>query len=460
MLKQHHVTFFYFQLKVTTAESGPEEPPVPSSSGYQAKLNTAVAAKEALSNSGEFPDPPADWLQWLVDVKALAGPTVETYSHEVSYFMGFVERITKQPGRIDEAWNLNLVTRFVKELKSLYCPSTITNYMSALASVREFLKREGRKPKNYEDLQEQFRTMTKAVSKAKRSFVQNEKRVKAMENATLLRDFYQQIYHGRGLWKKYNDLVSQVKSAVESGEEVKRLKQKEFVFATSFALCLLLASNYKRSGNMALLDVDKTSEALHNAFSAFRKKNPSVHVSEIPRKFDATLSVPAVFEVLHSSKKGEMEFFCVLNPRDQKALLEYVEYLRPNGPVKPQANSLFLTARGKSLADQVTFYVHWIGNCVGLPNLKISALRSVVETANFLGLTDEAKEVSDALGHNINTALEFYVVPGLEHVVRASLRMLKIMEKEGERQWQENPKTLWDPVSLTVKWRRKHYGPE
>ena len=69
----------------------------------------------------------------------------------------------------------------------------------------------------------------------------------------------------------------------------------------------------KRSGNLALLKLDTTSAALNEAFTAYRAKNKGVRIADLPRKVDMSTVVPAVFEVRESTKKKELEYFCVLN---------------------------------------------------------------------------------------------------------------------------------------------------
>ena len=74
----------------------------------------------------------------------------------------------------------------------------------------------------------------------------------------------------------------------------------------------------KRSGNIGLLKLDSTSKALNEALTAYMAQNKGVRISQLPRKIDQKKVVPAVFEVKESKKKKETEYFCVLNPRDQR----------------------------------------------------------------------------------------------------------------------------------------------
>ena len=233
--------------------------------------------------------------------------------------MGYVEKITKQPARLEEAWNVNLVTKFFVVLKKLYCPSTIMSYWASQRCIRDYLAIDVRRcPKNYNQVNEQFEIQSKAGGKRRTHHlkIQKEKRVNDTED--LIRDIYINIYHNSNHWDKLNGLIAEFRECIKDGKPLRRLTQQEFCFVIGFLAWLIIFVNMKRSGNIGLLKLDSTSKALNEALTAYMAQNKGVRISQLPRKIDQKKVVPAVFEVKESKKKKETEYFCVLNPRDQR----------------------------------------------------------------------------------------------------------------------------------------------
>ena len=386
------------------------------------------------------PTPPRDWMNWLGDVKGLAGPTKKLYFTEVKQFLGFAQRRMKRIPRMYDAWNVDLARKFFKTLTPRYSPTTVSNYHAALASVREFLFLQGRRPDNFQEIRETFRLLARTTRKKKRQHLKTRKVHR--ESNSLLGIFYQDIYHNDGLWDSFNTHIIDVKCKVKSGEPVV-FHRNDITFLTSFMLCIALAANFKRSGNMALWSYDKASTALNNSLTAYRKKNPKASITSLPRRLDPANCVPAIIDVADSSKKKEVEYFCVPNPRDQRALLQYGEYIRPH--MDPRCDAFFVNRKGKSLHGQVSFYIKWIGRHVGLKDFSVSAMRAEVETENFLE-NEAASRISAHLGHSKKTAEEYYVSQDKRHAVQASLAMLSLIEDRGERRFNETLPSEWDPV--------------
>ena len=214
-------------------------------------------------------------------------------------------------------------------------------------------------------------------------------------------------------------------------------------------LCLVTAANFKRAGNLALLTRTQTRNALNDALTKYRHLYPSTHISRLPRRLDPNSCVPAVIEIASSAKKKEIERFCVPSPRDQRALLEYDEYVRPYLLYpRPEVDLFFVNRKGKAIADSVSFYINWIGRKVGMKGLTVAALRAEMETENFIGDGQSSAQVMAQLGHTKATAEEFYVTRDTRHAIQASFRMLSLLEERGERRLSENIPSRWDPVSM------------
>ena len=137
--------------------------------------------------------------------------------------------------------------------------------------------------------------------------------------------------------------------------------------------------------------------------------------------------------------------YCSFNPSPYRALLQYVEYLRDNGPVEPQCDSFFINCRGKEL-DKVIPYLQAISEDAKIPNVTVMKLRSLIETDNFFQSTRLAN-VSGHLGHNMRNGLQYYVSPQKEHAANAVGAITDIVEERGEKKYVAPIKTLWNPVS-------------
>ena len=390
---------------------------------------------------GVLPNPPRDFLVWLREVKGLAKPTIKTYLAEIRQFLGFAQQKVRRSARLEDAWDAALCQSFFKAISRIYAPSTVTNYHVSLTIVREFLQLQGRRPSNYQDLRAMFRLLNKSSRKKRRSHLLSKK-AKRSSKPSLLGAFYQDIYHNDVFWTKYRRIIRDTKAKIRNGESVE-FKRNEVSFLTSFCLCLVLSANFKRTNNLALMPHEQARFALNNALCSFRQENPDLSTSQLPRCLDTKTCIPAVIEVPNSAKKGEIEYFCIPSARDQKALLEYEEYVRKY--LQPSDSSFFVNGKGKGFSSNVCYFIKWIGRRVGLNDLTVSALRAAMETENFLG-SEKAAQITAHLGHTQTTAAEYYVSRDKRHAVAASLGMLGILEEHGERAFEDAPSSAWDPV--------------
>ena len=414
----------------------------PSSAATPSSKQDVRKAAKALFG-GVLPNPPRDFIVWLREVKGLAEPTIRRYRNDVRQFLGYVQQNTRRTARLEDVWDVDLCRKFFHAISTVFAPSTVTNYHVCLTIVRQCLQLQQRRPSNYQDIIATFRLLNKTSRKKKRSHLYSQKAKRAAK-PSLLAAFYQDLYHSDALWSKFRTLIRQVKAKMRDGDEVKFLR-KDISFLTSFCLCLVLAANWKRTNNLALLPHEETRFNLNNALTSFRQQNPRTSTSTLPRQLDTETCIPAVVEVPNSAKKGELEYFCIPNARDQKALLEYDEYVRKN--LHPSANSFFVNRKGKSFAGNVNNFLNWIGRRVGLKDFTVSALRAEIETESSLE-SERSAQISTHLGHTKQTRAEYYVSRDKRHAVAASLGMLAILEEHGERAFKEAPPTSWDPVKI------------
>ena len=439
LIHKFHTKPFAHALQPTPDDG--QDSPEETSTGEAPLTKREVRKSAKAIFGGVLPNPPRDFIVWLSEVKGLAKPTVKTYLVETRQFLGFVQQKARRTARLEDAWDVPLCQRFFKAISLIFAPTTVTNYHVTLTIVREFLQLQGRRPANFQDVRETFRLLNKSSRKKKRSHLMSQK-VKRASKPSLLAAYYQDVYHNDNFWKKFNCIIRKTKAKIRKGEQV-RFRRNEVTFLTSFCLCLVTATNFKRTNNLALMPHEQARFALNNALCSFRQRNPDVSTSSLPRCLDTKNCIPAVIEVPDSAKKGEVEFFCVLNARDQKALLEYEEYVRKN--LRPSVSYFFVNRKGKSLSGTAGYYFKWIGRRVGMKDLSVSALRAEMETENFLE-SEKAAQISAHLGHSKSTAAEYYVSRDKRHAVAASVGMMGILEEHGERAFKDAPPSVWDPV--------------
>ena len=277
-----------------------------------------MAAADAFAIDGQLPELEEGFISYLRDTRLIGKSTENNYKPKARQFLAYVEKITKRPGRMEEAWNVNLVKRFFVELRKLYKPSSIMNHWATQQAIRDFLVTEGRCPEDFQRINDTFDLQSKAGSRRRDQYLKQGKQLRLNDSEQLLQDIYINVYHRQSNWDKLESLVDEIKNCIKENKPIRRLTREEFCFVIGFLAWLLVVVNMKRSGNLALLKLDSTSAALNEALVAFRSKNKNVKIANLPRKLDMSMVVPAVFEVQESTKKKELEYFCVLNPRDQR----------------------------------------------------------------------------------------------------------------------------------------------
>ena len=305
-------------VKVSSVDSAEELVDAQDPAPFHSKRAVAMAATDAFAIDGQLPELEEEFVTYLRDTRLIGDSTEKNYKPKARQFLAFVEKLTKRPGRLEEAWNVNLSKKFFAELKKLYKPSSIMNHWATHRAIRDFLVTEGRCPENFEKINDTFDIQSKAGSRRRDQYLKQEKQLRLNDSEQLLQDIYIHIYHRQSYWEKLESLVDEIKTCIQEKKPIRRLTREEFCFVVGFLAWLLVIVNMKRSGNLALLKLDSTSSALNEALVAFREKNKDVQIAKLPRKIDLSTVVPAVFEVRESTKKKELEYFCVLNPRDQR----------------------------------------------------------------------------------------------------------------------------------------------
>ena len=303
----------------------------------------------------QLPSPPEDWLEWLSRTKQVSPNTIRLYSHHVSQFLGFSELLfpTRQPSLLF-VWNLKLCQEFLDTIALMVCPSTFQNYYSSLASARRFLARNKKKPANSSDIEDEFKDMRVGGQRKKTKYIKKQK-VRTMEaNQNLLREFYCEVYHNDYFWRLFDQMVTKTQKALESGKAVPKFSPGHTFIVNGLMITAGQATNYKRSGNYANIKCSEARKELERAVLKYEKKFPGREFVQPNRRLERKFCVPAVLKAENGTKKGDVEYFVLLNPRDILSLLLYIDYIRPYGRKPPKTDALFVTSQGESLGSNVT----------------------------------------------------------------------------------------------------------
>ena len=394
----------------------------------QKTKRTPGPVARAIYPNGICPYPPKKWVEWLTDVKAVAKNTKSIYAYCIRLFLGYVKSLdpTRTP-TLYAAWKIEICDGFFEKLKSIVNPGSVTNYYSAMAIVRRYMIQEGSKPSNFLELQDRFGMMASAAHKDRRRWIAETKGFSKKEKG-VLRSFYLDCYHSPLFWSRFEDIIQKIRSEQTS------LSKDELNFVNGFMIVILTAQNFKRAGNISLLEGSEMFEAVNQAFADFRFRFPDETVSSMGRRLDRSKCIPAVAKIPVSSKVGVTESVVILSPRDQKALISYYKYVRPNGPKKPNTTKFFVNTKGNALSKDVWLYLQRIANEAGINNLTFNTLRRAIETENSLSLSHllDTKPITSHLGHGEDTANLYYRIQDSRHSVQASHKILIHLEELGE----------------------------
>ena len=413
-----------------------------------ARKRTPGPVAKAFLPEGDCPFPPTSWMDWLEKIKGLSISTRSSYMNCVRIFLGHVLSLdpTLTPS-LYSAWDVDICDGFFDKLKDIVKPTSVTIYFSALALVRRFMIQEGSKPSNHIALQDRFGMMAASAHRARKKAIAEEKGFSTKEKG-VLRSLYLEMYHSTTFWSRFDQLVTRVRS-----RENLPLSKEDLSFANGFLIVLITAQNFKRAGNLSLLEGDAFFEEVNAAFADFRFRFPDEEIGGCERRLDRTKCVAAVAKIPVSSKVGITEYVVVLSPRDQQALIQYFKLIRQNGPCKPETTKFFINSKGKALGKDVWVYLQKIADQVGINDLTFNTLRRALETENALHIdpsfSANKEAVSTHLGHGELTAERDYRIDDGRQSVQAANQILFRLEQLGEEPVAPT-RTLLDEVSEVV----------
>ena len=405
------------------------------------RRTTPSMKAEVFATDNEYPEAPDEYLDWLQD-SGISKGTIKLYKYNLSMFLGFVaKRSPSHAPTLDSAWDIDCCSDFQAEIKKMVSPTTGTGYNTVLASVRSFLIIKGRQPDDYRNREISFRLMARGSAKARTKYIRETKKSKSGKS-TKFGEFYRQVYRSVEQWNRFYQIVEDLKKDPE-----KKLSTQDLFWVTSFVVCLLLPGNWKRSGNISLLSRTQSVQALNDAICKFKKDFPEEMIHGKERRLNNEKFVPAILRVDEGSKTGDVENFCVLAARDQRAILYYNEYIRPESDV----DLLFVDRNGGPLPN-VSKCIQAGAKAGGIENVTTNLLRSCAETVNaeFSSRSDvdqEGNNVAKHLGHSIPMRNLHYLLPSDQNVVATARRLLFLFEEEGERKAESDTvPAKYDPV--------------
>ena len=394
-------------------------------------VNPATTISDLFKPDGDFPTPPAELLDWMDEERGLAKPTKRLYKYCFSRLFGYVKK--ENPDEEPSMWSLwdrALLRRFFAALQTAVPPTSEINFHSAFQSGRQFMQQHGRKPVSFVDLLSSFSTWSKSAHKRRRRHMEDQNNQERTRVRNILREFYLKCYHNAEFFEEFFDIVEDIKASMKAGK-VKRLSASQLAFCTGLMIVLLTSCNFKRAGNLPLIEAVPAVKALSIAFAEFKRKFPKAPVRSAKRRLDPNKSVPAILTVDRSAKKAIREKLAVIRPRDQLAMLQFFRYVRRAAPNDVTTSKFFFNSLGRALDRNVWYYLRKLGERAGLKDLTFNELRRAIETENALGNTSSLA-ISSHLGHSAQTAKEYYVRPDDRHVAKTCYDLLDMFQEIGE----------------------------
>ena len=345
-------------------------------------------------------------------------------------FLGFLQIIEpeKDPS-LKSTWNLKLCSLFFDVMVLIVKETTVVNHHNALKAVRTYLEMIGQCPSNFANLNHHFNLFLQNAIRKKKLYVDNRKALLSNDTG-LLWKFYRWVYHNKKFFRDFYKITDRVKDNLENGL-LDKLNSQELFFCTALVLCVLTATNFHRSGNFALIECAEAKSEINRALKTLRKKNPDF--KQKGRVLDKNNIEPAVLRCDGATKQKGLIWYVVPRPRDIELIGLYIKYVRKFGPKPPSCSKLLINSRGASIGQNVTYYLKRMGDIANVQGLTCLALRSRIETESFQAPEVRATEnLSNHLGHTVETAKRYYLNKDKRYFIKASLRSLHLLEEIGE----------------------------
>ena len=360
--------------------------------------------------------------------KGLKKTAMHTNKWGLRLFLGFLK--SEKPDEVPSlwpAWNIETFQRFLAKMDGLVDKTSITILHSANSNARRFMRHEGFKPHNWVDLDDQFKMLTNAAQRAKSTTIR--KRLFSKKEEDVLRRLYLDVYHSEDKWSQWNETIDSLRPS--SDGNVEPLTAEQLVDMNGLMIVCLFILNFPRTGNFGLVDAKQLFDAVLQAFNDFKFRFPDEKVTHAQRRLDRGKCVPAVCNIPISTKTGHKQTLVILRPRDQRALMHYYNFVRPNGPVKPSTSKFFINASGKELSSSDVWYaLRKVTESAGIEHLTGNLLRSCLETES--GLDSEMAMISDKLDHSPKTAIQFYRMQDARREVQLAHTCQVKIEEIGE----------------------------
>ena len=310
----------------------------------------SVEQLSAQLQSAYLPSPPQLWLDWLSKTRQIRPVTIKLYSHHISQFFAFAAILfpSRRPNLI-LAWNVPFCREFFEVIRGIVCPSTFQNYHSSLRSARRFMSKSGIRPENHADIEDEFSDMRAAGERKKKKYLKNRKSALKNAGVNLVRQFYREVVHNDFFWRTFEAMVNRTQKALMRKKKVPKFSAGHTFFANAFLIAQIQSSNFKRVGNFAEIKCDEARKELQHVIDKFENKFPGREFSSNTRRLDRRYCVPAVLRAEDGRKKGETEWFAILDPQIVLALFLYIDYIRPYGKKAPKTDALFVNSLGEGL---------------------------------------------------------------------------------------------------------------
>ena len=387
----------------------------------------------ALLPEGNIPYAPTLFKTFLRD-KGVSESTFKGNNYCIRNFFAWLKSCN--PGTVPSlwsAWDVGIVKQFFAALKPVVDPTSLPCYHGALTNARLCMRHNGLKPDNWSDVDAVFKMLTNAAHKA-RSAVIAERKDFSKQEKNVLQRFWLDVYHSPSRWAWYNGIVKRCQDQEVENSVVEPLTKEEFTEALAHCISLTTVPNCKRAGNLRLIEGQAFVKSLQEAYAKFKADNPDETVDNADRRLNRFNCHAATVDVSQGTKTMRKETFVILRPRDQKALLEFFRYIRPNGPSKPTTTKFFCNSKGDPLGKDVWVYIRKSAEKVGINGVTFNTLRRAIETENALFSHYDPRKgrVTRALGHTAFIARKHYEMQDCRQSVQDANEVEIIWETIGE----------------------------
>lgn len=366
------------------------------SPSFQVSVHKKLKSLSKLQDNSNIP---MTYVKYLRKDSGLATNTIESYLVVIRRYLGWIEDKHGIFPDLNECWNIDWLQKFIVTVKESNAKATtVYNYLCALRNVQQFLQTQGDTTPSEKD-QRQMLLMLKQASKTKKEHQRKAKQKQILETPKLEK-VNARVVRNKNNKALFKCLLKKCKDPASHSPYKGVLSVQEFKWVTAYVIMQLQSSNFKRNGNLMKISVNYAHNRLLKNLRKCRlakekgKEAPACHL-----------------KVIDGTKTKGFENFTITKSTKKKIILDYIKWIRANGPHKVKCSELFINTRGKSLRNKFGEWLKYLGKGNGIENLNIRNMRTSLETKAAEHAKDvDRDEITRHLSHTKDTRDKHYLV--------------------------------------------------